>query len=532
MRAVGGSRRHVGRRGVGRSRRRPLRALGHRRRAGRRGRRRPGGRGAWTTTPTRTRCPCCERAVPDVVAGWRDARGGAPGEPSLHSDEETGAGRPVSGPRAGGGVRRDPPGGASSATHGVGLAQVGDGDALVRSHGFAIRPVPGDARLAAGETTSLCLPTAEADFRYAEVPASAVPDLVVLATDGYGNSFADGDWWHGLVDDLASYAASAGFDALESGLPAWLADSAEVGGDDVTAVLLVREPLAVDPHSAHPAPQRPPAATADPPVGTRTGGLVARHAGAARGGGGGRPTRAPTPCGPRRAGRRRRRRDGARRRASRRCVRLAPAGAAGAHDAGHLLHVVAVPRPGGRGSTPADPEGRGGGGAGQGTGKGTGHRRRGRARTPGRTGPAPVTPRAPGARGRRATRPGRPGPRLRSAAASGGRGPSAGPQRRSTVSDHSPDRGNPTRHGGRTMARIGGELEQLVTLRGVFERESGTVDELTRTIRGQLAWHELGGPGGRPLPADVGRGVRAQPVQAPHRARRTRPWRSRVVARP
>ena len=44
------------------------------------------------------------------------------------------------------------------------------------------------------------------------------------------------------------------------------------------------------------------------------------------------------------------------------------------------------------------------------------------------------------------------------------------------------------------MARIGGELEQLVTLRGVFERESGTVDELTRTIRGQLAGTSWEGP--------------------------------------
>ena len=44
------------------------------------------------------------------------------------------------------------------------------------------------------------------------------------------------------------------------------------------------------------------------------------------------------------------------------------------------------------------------------------------------------------------------------------------------------------------MARIGGELEQLVTLRGVFDRESGSVEELTRTIRGQLAGTTWEGP--------------------------------------
>jgi WXG100 family type VII secretion target len=44
------------------------------------------------------------------------------------------------------------------------------------------------------------------------------------------------------------------------------------------------------------------------------------------------------------------------------------------------------------------------------------------------------------------------------------------------------------------MARIGGELEQLVSLKAVFDREAGTVDELTRTIRGQLASTAWEGP--------------------------------------
>jgi WXG100 family type VII secretion target len=44
------------------------------------------------------------------------------------------------------------------------------------------------------------------------------------------------------------------------------------------------------------------------------------------------------------------------------------------------------------------------------------------------------------------------------------------------------------------MARIGGELEQLVQLRGVFDREAATVDELTRTVRGQLAGTTWEGP--------------------------------------
>lgn len=36
------------------------------------------------------------------------------------------------------------------------------------------------------------------------------------------------------------------------------------------------------------------------------------------------------------------------------------------------------------------------------------------------------------------------------------------------------------------MARIGGEIEQLGQLKSVFDRESRTVEDLTRVIRGQL----------------------------------------------
>jgi WXG100 family type VII secretion target len=44
------------------------------------------------------------------------------------------------------------------------------------------------------------------------------------------------------------------------------------------------------------------------------------------------------------------------------------------------------------------------------------------------------------------------------------------------------------------MARIGGELEQLVQLRGVFDQKAATIDELTRDIRAQLAGTAWEGP--------------------------------------
>jgi len=44
------------------------------------------------------------------------------------------------------------------------------------------------------------------------------------------------------------------------------------------------------------------------------------------------------------------------------------------------------------------------------------------------------------------------------------------------------------------MERIGGDLEQLVQLKAVFDREAQAVDEMTRTITGQLSATSWEGP--------------------------------------
>jgi hypothetical protein len=218
--------------------------------------------------------------VPHIVDAWRDA---VRAHAAAHPFTEAERARAGSDPDAGNGLT---PYGATLLValvgdHGVSVAQVGDGDALVRSHGFATRPVPGDDRLVAGETTSLCLATAVDDFRHAFLPASTEPDLVLLATDGYGNSFAQVDWWQGLLGDVASFVERLGISQLEEQLPDWLEESARVGGDDVSAVLLVRRPLAVVPPStAAPVPVDPETApkhrTLELP---RAGGPHARTAG-------------------------------------------------------------------------------------------------------------------------------------------------------------------------------------------------------------------------------------------------------------
>jgi hypothetical protein len=124
------------------------------------------------------------------------------------------------------------------------LLQLGDGDlnAVLRS-GDVQRPVPEDHRLVAGETTSLGLPDAVESFRLAELPVSNrdTIELLMLCTDGYGNSFADPDWRHDVGADLLERARREGLDELGRALPAWLAESASAGGDDVTMALLYRE---------------------------------------------------------------------------------------------------------------------------------------------------------------------------------------------------------------------------------------------------------------------------------------------------
>ena len=123
----------------------------------------------------------------------------------------------------------------------VGLLQIGDGDALVvTSAGLVSDPVPGDDRLVGGETTSLCLPTAVADARAAVVAVDDV-ELVVLCSDGYGNSFASPQWRHDAGVGFLDAVRAGGLAGVEAKLPGWLADSAEAGGDDVTMVVAHRD---------------------------------------------------------------------------------------------------------------------------------------------------------------------------------------------------------------------------------------------------------------------------------------------------
>ncbi len=123
------------------------------------------------------------------------------------------------------------------------VVQVGDGDVLfVADDGKVTRPVPGDSRLLAGETTSLSAAAAARDFRSALIPLrDGAPALILVSTDGYANSFADDAGFLQVGSDLLNILRAQGLDEVTANLDGWLAEASEQGsGDDVTLGLLYR----------------------------------------------------------------------------------------------------------------------------------------------------------------------------------------------------------------------------------------------------------------------------------------------------
>jgi hypothetical protein len=124
------------------------------------------------------------------------------------------------------------------------LLQVGDGDILVAAEdGRVSRPLPGDPRLIANATTSLCALDAAADFRTARLSLrEASPALILVSTDGYANSFREDAGFRQVGSDLLALIRAEGLAAVEANLEAWLKEASEQGsGDDVTLGLLYRD---------------------------------------------------------------------------------------------------------------------------------------------------------------------------------------------------------------------------------------------------------------------------------------------------
>lgn len=131
------------------------------------------------------------------------------------------------------------------------LAQLGDGNILtVDGNGIVSSPLQADPRLVANHTWSLASPDASSHFRVALLSIAdksrtddppMQPDLIMMATDGYVNSYINYEGFEQVGTDVFKLLKNYGIDVLREQLPGWLEYTSEHGsGDDLTAAFVVR----------------------------------------------------------------------------------------------------------------------------------------------------------------------------------------------------------------------------------------------------------------------------------------------------
>lgn len=121
--------------------------------------------------------------------------------------------------------------------------QLGDGEILAISGDThqVEQPVAPDEELIANETTSLCQDDAPKKFRFdfRFLLEERLPPLLLLATDGYPNSFETPEGFRQVASDLLSLLERDGVTSVRQLLPGWLqAATNEGSGDDVTVAIL------------------------------------------------------------------------------------------------------------------------------------------------------------------------------------------------------------------------------------------------------------------------------------------------------
>jgi serine/threonine protein phosphatase PrpC len=127
------------------------------------------------------------------------------------------------------------------------LGQLGDGDVVVvDQNGRAARPLPADDRLVANVTTSLSDDDAVGSVRTAILETDG-SRLVLLATDGYANSFANDDAFLQVGTDVLEMVDAQGIELIRSSLRGWLAETTQEGaGDDIAVTIAVLDPPECD----------------------------------------------------------------------------------------------------------------------------------------------------------------------------------------------------------------------------------------------------------------------------------------------
>jgi serine/threonine protein phosphatase PrpC len=120
--------------------------------------------------------------------------------------------------------------------------QLGDGDILVVSENAVTRPIPKDENLIANETYSLCDKEADSLFRFYFQPIiGQFPDLILLSTDGYSNSFPNDNEFQKTALDYNNLYKEEGLDFIRKNITGWLTDTTVHGsGDDLTTILVFK----------------------------------------------------------------------------------------------------------------------------------------------------------------------------------------------------------------------------------------------------------------------------------------------------
>lgn len=121
--------------------------------------------------------------------------------------------------------------------------QLGDGDILLVSEsGEVTRPMQRDERLFANQTTSLCSTDAWHDVQiHFQALVGPPPALILLASDGYANSFVNEAAFLQVGVDMLDMIRADGLAAVQGNLATWLDEASQAGsGDDITLGLLCR----------------------------------------------------------------------------------------------------------------------------------------------------------------------------------------------------------------------------------------------------------------------------------------------------
>jgi serine/threonine protein phosphatase PrpC len=116
--------------------------------------------------------------------------------------------------------------------------QIGDGDILaLRADGTLFKPLAESLDCVENLTDSLCQEDAVDRFRLARIDGTV--ELLLLATDGYGNSYENDVDFEEIGPDYLALLHRVGVDRAAAGLPGWLAEVTRTGsGDDITLGLL------------------------------------------------------------------------------------------------------------------------------------------------------------------------------------------------------------------------------------------------------------------------------------------------------